>query len=105
MFSSSFPLWFIAPQGVKVQSKENFNSRVPGANLLRHHLWGEGGMLKSQPQPWDPLGQGSPNRTYIKEQRIVHSEREFDVAQVSGAVVEVLHTGGAHLFGIRRAQG
>lgn len=43
-------------------------------------------------------------RTYIKEERVVHREWKLNVAQVAGAVVEVLNAGGAHLFGICRAQ-
>lgn len=43
-------------------------------------------------------------RTYIKEERVIHCKRKLNVAQVARAAVEVLYTGGAHLFGIRRAQ-
>jgi hypothetical protein len=78
-----------------------FNSKHLELNLLRHLPWGE---KQPSQSPGNPkiIPQGN---TYIKEERVIHCERELNVAQVPRAVAEVLHTGGAHFFGICRAQG
>lgn len=78
---------------------------MSGANLLRRLLGGGGGTHKSPlAAPETQAARAPRGGTYIKEERVVHGEWQLDVAQVARAVAEVLHTGGAHLFGICRAQ-
>lgn len=52
-----------------------------------------------------PLSPAIIKCTYIEEQGVVDSQRQFYMAKVSRAVAEVLYASGTHFFRVRRSQG
>lgn len=52
-----------------------------------------------------PLSPAIIQCTYIEEQGVVDSQRQFYMAEVSGAVAEVLRASGTHFSGVRGSQG